>query len=337
MVFLRTGTRFLFFRSECPDQTCQDFQEIMGYEKVSLEEGYRRSGENSSLLCITTTEPVITDTDDARHIFIVEDSGSSILCDLINRQLSKGIRRIDMGPRLLFLRVPAKEESILDRLSEAYEARRVSWKEGVRLGEKDQTMLGITTQRLHQVLDDRIVHPVHLLIDQPLSQCYLQLRREVLRYITYSLEDGAWFEYRINLFDTEGLYELHYQRLNLVLTGLELGMTLGEMWTRDHAMALMSVMAYQVRLFSFTKPLEMKRLLVGLEYDDNGRRVADFDLYYRNKKVPWTSTQKETPSLRKRRNKQEEGMHLRKELMETLPEAERTRLLQLESTLPQKG
>jgi hypothetical protein len=62
-------------------------------------------------------------------------------------------------------------------------------------------------------------------------------------------------------------------------------MILGESWTRDHALALFSVLAYQVRLFTLTEPAAVKRILMALEADDEGKRFVDMDLYYRNRKV----------------------------------------------------
>lgn len=336
MIYLRIGTRLLFVRSMNPKGTCQSWIDQLGCKEVTLEQGQRESDENSTLLFITPTGLEITDPDDAVHILLAGGSGTAVLSGVINQNLMEGIERIDMGPRILIFRVPEIETEILEVLAKDFQARRVSWKEGVRLGEKDQTLLGLTTQRLHQALDEREIHEEYLLIDQPLNECYAQLRREALLYITHSLKDGSWYEFRINLYDTKSQYELHYQRLIQVISGLELGMILGESWTRDHALSLMSVMAYQVRLFSFLKPQEVKKILVGLEYDESGRRLADFDLYHRNKKVAWTETQRDTARLGDKRNKKDEGIYLRNELMSKMPEKERKKLLQLEATLGKK-
>ena len=50
-------------------------------------------------------------------------------------------------------------------------------------------------------------------------------------------------------------------------------------------MVLMSVLAYQLRLFSMEPPEKIKRILMGMEYNSKGQRFADMDLYYRNRKV----------------------------------------------------
>lgn len=337
MIYLRIGTRLLFIRSSNPLATRNSLIEHVGCKEVTLEEGQRESDENNTLLFITPTGLKITNSDDVDHILLAGGSGTAVLSEVVNKKLMDDIERIDMGPRILIFRVPEIDEKILEVLAKDFNAHRVTWKEGVRLGEKDQTLLGLTTQRLHQALDENAIHEQHLLIDQPLNECYAQLRREALLYITHSLKDGSWYEYRINLYDIRDNYELHYQRLIQVISGLELGMILGESWTRDHAMALMSVLAYQVKLFSFSKPREVKKILVGLEYDEEGRRLADFDLYHRNKKVAWTETQQDTLRRSDKRNKIEEGIHLRKELMDKMPGRDMKKLLQLEEKLKEKS
>lgn len=337
MVYLRVGTRLLFIRAESPDDACRKLQDELNAHTATLEEGLQEAGENHSLLFITPAGLTLTDADDAKHILVVEGGGTAILSQIINAGLSHEIERVDMGPRIMILRVPDNEEKVMQALEKDYDARRVTWKEGVRLGEKDQTLLGLTTQRIHQALGDNAVYHHHLLINQPLPECYTQLRREALLYITHNLKDGSWFEYRINLYDTRGHYELHYQRLVQVIAGLELGFILGESWTRDHAMALLSVLAYQVRLFSFMPPEAIKKILIGLEYDEAGNRLADFDLYYRNKKIAWTGIIDRAAPKTDKRNKIEEGIYRRNELMEKLAQREKDRLKRLEDGLKVKS
>ena len=336
MVYLRIGTRLLFLRAASPDDTCSQLSEKLQLPRVSLDEGLRESDENTTLIFVTPTGLEITDPEDARGILMARGSGTTVLSHIINEGLSGIIDRVDMGPRILLMRVPEHEEAVLDALAKDYQAQTVSWHEGVRLGEKDQTLLGVTTHRLNQALGEQAVYPRQLLIDQPLHECYAQLRREALLYITHTLKVGAWYEYRINLYDNRGQYELHYHRLIHVIAALELGFILGESWTRDHALTLLAVMAYQVRLFSFLPPEAIKKILMGLEYSDEGKRLADFDLYYRNRKVGWTETLKDKTRSNEKRNKQEEGQHRRQELLDKLSIKERERLFRLETELQPK-
>jgi hypothetical protein len=138
-----------------------------------------------------------------------------------------------------------------------------------------------------------------------------------VRFITHSLDRKEWYELRINIYDASAKYEEHYQRLVLVLSDLNIGMILGESWTRDHALALFSVLAYQVRLFTLSEPTAVKRILMGLEADDRGKRFVDMDLYYRNRKISRTDRGVRSP-------KTEGRTELRRELLARLtPDAVR--------------
>ncbi len=330
MIFLRMGTRIFFLRSNNPKVTCDQLIEKLGYKSVSLTEGQSDSDENSTLIFITPVGFEITDPDDAEFILLAGETGTTVLADIINLNLSSEIDRVDMGPRIVVFRVPSNENEFADMLTKNYEGKRVSWKDGVRLGEKEQTMISLTTQRLHQPIKRQDVFSDHVLVDQNQQECFARLGREALFYLNHNLKDSSWYEYRISLYDAYDNYEKHYQRLVQVFSGLETGLVIGEGWTKDYAHIVMSIMVYQIKLFSFSPPAEIKKILIGLEYDDTGHRLADLDLYNKNRKVSWTEVQKgET----EKRSKKDEGVYLRSELMKKMPEKEKERILKLENEI----
>jgi hypothetical protein len=100
-----------------------------------------------------------------------------------------------------------------------------------------------------------------------------------------------------------------------VLSKLEIGMVLGESWTKDFAVILYFVLTYQVRLFTFFTPQEVKKILMALEYSFDGKRLVDFDLYYKNKKVYWHEVNK---SKERKKDKLEEAKIYRQSLYEKL-------------------
>lgn len=330
MIFLRMGTRIIFLRSTQPQTTCDKLKEQLGYKSVTLPQGQSDSNENSTLIFITPIGLKVTDPDDAEFILLASDTGATVLADIINLKVSAEIDKVDMGPRIIVFRVPSNESEFADMLAKNYDGKRVPWKEGVRLGEKDQTLISLTTQRLHQPIKSEEFFSDHILVNQNQKECFARIGREALFYLNHNLKDASWYEYRISLYDAYDNYEKHYQRLVQVFSGLETGLVLGEGWMKDYAHIVMSIMVYQIKLFSFSPPAVVKKILIGLEYDDEGNRLADFDLYNKNRKVSWTEVQKgET----KKRTKLDEGIHLRNELMKKLPEKERERILQLEKDI----
>lgn len=330
MIFLRLGTRIIFLRSNNTKATCDQLVEKMGYNSVSLTKGQSDSDEHSTLIFITPVGIEITDPDDAEYILLASETGTTVLADIINLNLSAEIDRVDMGPRIVVFRVPGNENEFADMLAKNYDGKRVHWKDGVRLGEKDQTLISLTTQRLHQPIKSEDFFSDYILVEQNQKECFARLGREALFYLNHNIKDTSWYEYRISLYDAYDNYEKHYQRLVQVFSGLETGLILGEGWTKDYAHIMMSIMVYQIKLFSFSPPAEIKKILIGLEYDDTGHRMADFDLYNKNRKVSWTEVQK---GVTEKRTKMDEGIYLRSELMKKLPEKEKERILKLEKEI----
>ena len=258
-----------------------------------------------------------------------------------------------LGPTILLMRYTGSCETILARLEQRFGATRGDFDYGIEHGGRDDTLLALTELPLNERLSESDLAPALLLVRKSGARVFETLRREALVYITENLNTHEWYELRVNIFDSSERYDLHYRRLLTVLSGLELGMVLGERWTEDNALTLMSVIAFQVRLFTLSEPAFVKEMLVGLEYDDDGNRLVDMDLYYRNRKVTWAAARSGRPQGGKRRvlewltarshtheekslsgsDKVSEGIRCRRRLLEKLPESAREELLSLDREL----
>lgn len=330
MIFLRLGTRILFIRSNLPEVTYSILVDQLNYKPVSLLDGQNNSDEHSTLIFITESGLEVTDPDDSKFCVLAEQSGTYVLSDIMNLKMPTEIDHIDLGPRMIVFRVPGNESAFADILKRDFDGDRTSWKQAVRRGEKEDTIISLTKERLHQPIITEAFFYDHILVNEPQKECYERLGREALFYITHGLEETSWFEYKISLYDAYENYESHYQRLVQVFSGLETGMLLGEGWTKDYAHIVMPIMVYQVRVFSLEPPEVMKQILMGLEYNDSGERLADFDLYFKNKKISWTEVQKKH---KEKRDKQAEGRYQRNQLMAKLPQKEKSRILELETKI----
>jgi hypothetical protein len=94
---------------------------------------------------------------------------------------------------------------------------------------------------------------------------------------------------------------------------LVIGLILGETWGKDTASMYQSVGIYRVRLFTFLDPIEFKKILTGLEYMEDGKRIVDMDLYTQKKKIHWFDLR--TPGIK---DKNQLGIKYHKELFEKL-------------------
>jgi hypothetical protein len=326
MLFIRKGPRTLFIRTAERGRVADYLKAHYAGRSVGFEQGITEAGESEALVCITPEGLERTRVEDAEEILAVPYEEARICADLFSSELRDGLERIQLGPGMILLRVAGSGEGVTEDLKARYSLTSLPIEEAISEGEVEDTVLLLTGEPLSKVIDYKRVITEPLLIRHPLERLYWQLRAQGVNLITKNLAKKEWYEVRINIYDAADYYELHYERLMLVLADLDIGMVLGETWTKDHALALFSVLAYQVRLFTLESPQAVKRILMALEYNRKGKRFVDMDLYYRNRKI-----NKNDKGVRI--GKDESYQSLRKELFERLSSETRDAMAQLETQL----
>lgn len=312
MLLFRMGPRYLFLRTENIDGVTNFLVDNLCGEIVTFDEGMEKSSEHSTICFITDINHEKTYVEDAKQIVLIHEGSSLILSTFINSHACNLIHSADIGPSSIVVRIPGNEQALINKFKDIFSGVEVDWIEGIGLGEKEDTIIAFTNKAIIGPVAD--FSDVKLLIHQPARDVQGKIRLEGLRLITQSLTDSQWYELRINIYDSYGKYKEHYDRLMFVLSKLEIGMVLGESWTKDFAVILYSVLTYQVRLFTFFTPLEVKKILMALEYTSDGKRLVDIDLYYKNKKIYWHDVNK----INRKKEKSEEAKVYRQMLYEKL-------------------
>lgn len=326
MLLFRIGPRHLFLRTENIKEVSNFLVTKLKGEVVGFWDGFVKASEDSTLCFITGIDHEKTYVEDAKEIVLINDSSSPILCSIISNPVSDLLQKVDMGPASIVMRIPpGNADKIIEKTKEIFDGQEVDWIEGIGIGEKDDTIISFTRQELSRAVTDFL--DTKLLISKPVNEVKDRLRLEGLRLITHSLDDSQWYELRINIYDSYGNYQQHYERLMFILSKLEIGMVLGESWTKDFAVILYSVLTYQVRLFTFNTPIEIKKILMALEYTADGKRLVDFDLYYKNKKVYWYEVNK---NRGKGIDKSDEAKNQRQNLYKKLKPEDIKKLEQME-------
>lgn len=327
MIFVRTGPRFLFLFTPEPETLKSILLgELMGRE-VTFSEAVEAAGESETIVMITPGGNLAPRVTNARHIVLLPLGSSVTLSNLMNLRLGDLLVRSELGAGLLLQRLPQGDTKVVDLIKQEHKGEAMTLEEAIHLGEANDTIVAFTEDTLQRAVKlEKVLKPC-LLIHQPIPQVYRELRREAVLYFTQGLAQSQWFEVRINIYDADERYEMHARRLELVLEDLDVGMILGETWTKDHALTLFSVVAYQIRLFTMIDPLELKTILLGLEYAADGSRFVDMDLYHRSRKIEWSAIAKKLPF-----NRHKSGAHLRQELLARLSPRTVQKLLELENS-----
>lgn len=328
MLLFRLGPRYLFIRTEKIDRITNFLESKLKGIVTDLWKGLEIATEDSTL-CFITDKNEKTKAEDAERIVLVNNGSTLILTSLINNRISHLLNCVDLGPASVVMRIAGDEDKLIGKIKELFSGKEVELIEGIGLGGRDDTIIVFTKKAITGPVATSDFLKTKLLIPKPIKQVQSTLRLEALRLITQSLEEGQWYELRINIYDSNGKYEENYKRLIYILSKLEVGMILGESWTKDYAVMLFSVLTYQVRLFTFYSPQEVKKILMALEYTVDGERLADFDLYYKNKKVHWSQVSKS----KDRKNKIKLAKSFRKALYEKLKPEEIKTLEDMEEKL----
>lgn len=286
--------------------------------------------EDNTIIWITEPDKKIAHSEDVKAAVIIPLTSDKFFSELINLKGAYLIEDSHISPGLLMMKIVGDYEKIIESVRETYEGKIMTLKECLDKGTSNQTIISFTQKPINQKLSVSDLENKHVLVDIESNKLNRRIRSQVLRFLNEGLKDSDWYDLQIRIYDRYSKYKLHYERLSLILDNLEPGLILGEGWGKDYPRFLMSVLVYQVRLFTLLSPVDIKGMLLGLEYLDDGTRIVDLDLMHRNKKVEWPEViGKEYQT----RNRMELGKILRNKLIERLENEDRERLYKIEDEI----
>jgi len=92
---------------------------------------------------------------------------------------------------------------------------------------------------------------------------------------------------------------------------------------------LFSITAYQIRLFTFLEPIEIKKILFAFEYNSDGERLVDYDLFNKSNKINWS----EILNDGKHHDRKELAFSYREKIMKELSESAKKRYFDIEKEI----
>jgi hypothetical protein len=313
-------------------------EELMNYIKSisftpssNLVESYNHAGEGDTLIIFTS------DDAEALSVYQTTTPTSALLCDIINKDLSKIIKKIKVTPPNIIMRLLGNMDAAIDQIAADFNAAETTKSELIQNIGEPSVLVNFTSEPLNKLVSLSMFYRRSLLIDKPYGQLLSFMRAKAQEYLNLAMGSPDWNEIEITMFDAMDQFNLHYHRLITVLQGLDVGVMVGEDWVPEYTVALRKSEVYQIRLLTPLSPREIKRIALALEYDKNGRRVVDFDVYFNKKKLGW-ATERE---LNKGYARADIGVLHRKRLLSSLPAEAKAVLLKFEEQIdksgPQKG
>ncbi len=335
MILYREGPSLLFIRSNKAREVGLNLLNLEGIrEEINALEAIRSSDTYGTAVFITDGDKTKTKLEDSIFSFSYPDRDIVLLTKLHNLGILRDVTRLDIGPSIVFLYSTGDKqtERMKETLLESFKGRDAEFEIGVEIGEVNDTLVIITTERLSTLPEIYSSTPT-LILPTSKTEVIEYLKKNILKLFLETLEDRDLTEIGISIYDYWNLYDLHRERIHLVFTDLNLGFLVNEYFTTDSPRFLMKIVVYLMKFITPFRPCKIKRILVALEFDETGKRLCDIDLLIGGKKFGWHDMDLD---LKKYPAKEKLALDLRQELMNMLSPKAREELLRIEREILSK-
>lgn len=272
-----------------------DFEAI----EYDMDTAFEKASEYYTLLFLTDKSTDVLDDEEVKVILLIKKEADAVICRFFSWEHQSLILSLRPAPKILILRVIGAVETVLEDMQKDMGGDIGSFKDMLDAGNQYSTLVALTEKPLNRNMRLKDLFSATLKLQGKHPEFVKALRMHALKYLNTGLGNRDWNEIEIRIFDRYSAYELHYDRLIELFEALELGLVLGESWSKDYPRLFMSVEVYRVRFFTFYEPKYIKQLLLAMEYTEDGTRIVDFDVYFNHKKMDWTDAlEKDSPRSR---------------------------------------
>ena len=316
---VRNGSRSLYITTKNMDSLVSFLEDNLNAIEMDLQIIQDRSREYQTLIFVSN---LCSDEENCiRRVrsFLIQIEPVKVLSSIITYpETDKIIETIRPGANFVIMRATGNLDDIIEAVQDDLGGKIISYNDYINNDNSDYTIIGLTEKPLSKGIVASDFNDKFLILKGEYGKIKRDLRMQALRYLNIGLGNKDWNEIEIRIYDIFGAYNLHYNRMIEVFDDLDIGLVLGESWSKDYPKAMLSVQIYRVRFFTFKEPSELKRILFGLEYLEDGTRIVDYDLFYKNKKIGWVDNLNR--KQRKIADRDVEASIARKELLEMLSE-----------------
>lgn len=298
------------------------------YTPKLLNDIFSISNEGNTVVVVTDKISEKVREADMLYLFLLKDELEGLLATISNSSIGKPIvNKVKLSPRIILLRAIGDIERVIEQVTKDVNGVTLPTshaQDNVATG----TLIYFSGNALHKATHLNTTYETCVYTTTSYYSVFRYLRNQNLKYLNIGIDNTDWYELKIKIYDAYGHFDLHYNRMRYIFEKLEMGMILGETWGTDIASVFQTVGIYKVRFFTFKKPLEIKKILVGLEYLEDGERICDYDLYWKRKKYHWDQVRTEDA-----KGKTELGIYYRQGIMSQLNHSEQVKMATMEKEI----
>ncbi len=214
----------------------------------------------------------------------MEQSIEYILCQLMNEEVSHMVTNVRALPPIVVFNSLGEHPPVVDKIQSEFQCERTGTQD-LLFRENNEGV--IVAFLMNESEGQRKFYKDTLFIKQSYAELVGYLRIHAPRYLAKAFAPNLWHMIDLRIYDRYEVYDLQYKRLVKAIKALELGYIVTETWDREVSTFSEPVGTYHIRLLTFMEPVELKQMLMGLEYSISNRRIVDLDAVWHNKKISW--------------------------------------------------
>jgi hypothetical protein len=283
--------------------------------------------DNSSIIFLTTKMTAVVKVADVDHVLLIPKEIEKVLSTIIIHNKNHLITNLRIAPKIIMMKYLGDVEKSIESISKDYNGI-IGTFDDIMETHANGVVVSFTKENLSHPVSLSNIYEKAIYIKGNFNEILKSLHKKSLKYLNIGMENRDWYELTVKIYDSYGQYKLHYERLLHIIENLELGLILGESWGTDAATIFYTVGIYRVRLVTFYPPEYIKKILLGLEYLEDGSRIVDLDLFYKRKKVHWTEVR--TKDMKK---KTDLSKRFRGEVLDKLEEFHKNILSEYENKI----
>ncbi|MCY6355193.1 hypothetical protein [Clostridium sp. ZS2-4] len=285
---VRGGPKILIMESNNMTELLTYLKITAKFKECDFNFACDNSGEDCTILFLTNRIKEVVKEEDIQHVLIAETQPDILLCNMISEGKINLVNNSRLAPRIIVIRAIGDTEKILEEIQMEHKGQIGKFNNILSENNNKGNIIILSENRLNSDVRLSNAYEKGVYVEEGYYSLIKSLRTHALRYINEAMGNKDWYELEIRIYDRYGEYKLQYDRLVRVIDSLELGVILGEAWGKDYPRFLMSIEVYRLRLFTVSDPKYIKKVLLALEYLEDGTRTVDYDLYYNRKKINWT-------------------------------------------------
>lgn len=314
---VRNGSRSIYITTRNKDSLISFLEDNLNAKEMDIQVIQDRSREYQTLVFIS--DLLSEEEDPVKRItsLLIPVEPINVLSAIITYpQTDKIVETLSPGANFIIMRATGNLYNVIKAVQKDMGGDLITYNDYIGSDNSDYTIIGVTEKPLSKGIIASDFNKNFLILKGEYGKIKGDLRMQALHYLNIGLGNKDWNEIEIRIYDIYGAYKLHYDRMIEVFDDLDIGLVLGESWSKDYPKALLSVEIYRVRFFTFKEPVELKRILIGLEHLEDGTRIVDYDAYYKGKKIGWVDHLDR--KQRKTATRIDQGLLARNELLEVL-------------------